>query len=146
MESIEGRVSNAKADQQVILYARSGAWWLQPLTNQPYTKIQPDSTWKNRTHLGSEYAALLVEPGYRPASKLVTLPSEGNGVLATAVTKGRTGTSAVAMPPIHFSGYDWIVQTGVSDHGGEPYEYDSANAWTDEQGYLHLRMEYRNGR
>lgn len=145
MDSIEGRVSNAKSGEQVVLYAHSGAWWLQPLTNQPYTKIQPDSTWKNLTHLGAEYAALLVEPGYRPASKLESLPAEGNGVLAVAVAKGRTGT-AVAAPGIQFSGYDWNVQAGVSDHGGEPYEYDPANAWTDEKGYLHLRMEFRNGR
>jgi hypothetical protein len=34
----------------------------------------------------------------------------------------------------------------MSDHGGQPYEYDIANAWTDEKGNLHLRMEYRNGR
>ena len=145
MDSIEGRVSHASSDEQIVLYARSGVWWLQPLTDQPYTKIQADSSWKNLTHLGSEYAALLVEPGYRPASKLVTLPSEGNGVLAIAVMKGKAGT-AIATPNIHFSGYEWSVQTGVSDHGGEPYEYDSANAWTDDKGYLHLRMEYRNGR
>jgi len=145
MDSIEGRVSHTKSGEQVILYAHSGAWWLQPLANQPYTKIESDSTWKNLTHLGSEYAALLVEPGYRPAAKLVTLPSEGNGVLAVAVMKGRNGT-VITETGINFSGYDWTVQTGVSDHGGQPYEYDSANAWTDEKGYLHLRMEYRNGR
>jgi|SRR5271166_2446325 len=27
----------------------------------------------------------------------------------------------------------------------EPNEYDPANAWTDEKGYLHLRMAQRNG-
>jgi hypothetical protein len=59
--------------------------------------------------------------------------------------KGKAGT-AVETPTLHFGSYDWSVQTGVSDHGGQPYEYDSANAWTDEKGYLHLRMEYRNGR
>jgi len=146
MESIEGRVSHVKPGEQVVLYARSGAWWLQPLTDQPYTRIQADLTWKNLTHLGSEYAALLVEPEYHPSSKVVTLPSEGNGVLAVAVMKGKAGTTAVETPTIHFSDYDWSVQTGVSDHGGQPYAYDSANAWTDEKGYLHLRMEYRNGR
>ena len=145
MDSIEGRVSHAKSGEQVVLYAHSGAWWLQPLANQPYTKIESDSTWKNLTHLGSEYAALLVEPGYRPAPKLVTLPPEGNGVLAVAVMKGKTGT-AITATALDFSGYDWTVQTGVSDHGGQPYAYDTANAWTDENGYLHLRMEYRNGR
>jgi hypothetical protein len=145
MEPISGSVSNAKAGDQVILYARSGVWWLQPLTDQPYTKVQADSTWKNLTHLGSEYAALLVEPGYKPASKTITLPAEGNGVLAVAVMKGNA-TAAYTPPGLQFSGYDWTVQTGMSDHGGQPYAYDSANAWTDNKGYLHLRMNYRNGR
>jgi hypothetical protein len=145
METISGTVGNAKTGDQVILYARSGVWWLQPLTDQPYTKIQADSTWKNLTHLGSEYAALLVEPDYKPASKAITLPTEGNGVLAVAVMKGGV-TAADAAPGIQFSGYDWTVQTGMSDHGGQPYAYDSANAWTDIKGNLHLRMDYRNGR
>lgn len=145
MDSIEGRVSNVKPGDQVVLYAHSGVWWLQPLTNQPYTKIQSDLTWKNLTHLGTEYAALLVEDGYRPAAKLIALPKEGDGVAAIAVAKGKAGTP-VAASTIEFSGYDWNIRSAVSDHGGEPNEYDPANAWTDEKGYLHLRMAYRNGR
>jgi hypothetical protein len=77
MDDIEGSVTNAKPEQQIVLYAHSGVWWIQPLTNQPFTRIQSDSTWKNATHYGTEYAALLVDSGYHPASKLVTLPSEG---------------------------------------------------------------------
>jgi hypothetical protein len=88
MDSIEGRVSNAKPGEQIVLYAHSGVWWIQPLANQPYTKIQSDSTWRNLTHLGTEYAAMLVEAGYRPESKLVRLPGKGNGVAAVTVIKG----------------------------------------------------------
>ena len=67
MDFIEGRVGGAKPGQQVVLYARSGGvWWIQPLVANPYTKIQTDLAWKNTTHLGTDYAALLVEPGYRP--------------------------------------------------------------------------------
>ena len=144
LDSIEGRVSNAKPGQQIVLYARSGVWWIQPLANQPYTKIQSDSTWRNLTHLGTEYAAVLVEPGYSPASKLATLPTEGEGVAAVAIAKGRAG-APVAVAPIHFSGYDWTARATVSDHGGEPNEYDPANAWSDQKGYLHLRMAQRGG-
>jgi len=145
MEPIAGRASHTKPGEEIVLYAHSGVWWLQPLTNEPYTKIQPDSTWRNVTHLGSDYAALLVEPGYLPAPKLIALPPGGNGVLAIIVIKGRTELTPAA-PTIHFSGYNWTVQTGISDHGGQPYAYDAANAWTDAKGYLHLRMDYRNGR
>ena len=144
LDAIEGRVGKARPGEQVVLYAHSGVWWIQPLANQPYTKIQSDSTWRNLTHLGTEYAAVLVEPGYRPASRLVSLPAEGNGVSAVVVVKGRAG-APVATAPIHFSGYDWTARGTVSDHGGEPNEYDPANAWTDEKGFLHLRMAQRNG-
>jgi hypothetical protein len=145
MDAMEGRVSNAKPGERIVLYARSGVWWVQPLANQPYTKIQSDSTWRNLVHLGTDYAAILVDSGYRPASKLVTLPLEGNGVAAMAVLKGKAG-ALVATAPIHFSGYDWTARATVSDHGGEPNEYDPTNAWTDKQGHLHLRMVPRNGR
>jgi hypothetical protein len=145
MDSIEGKVSNVKPGEQIVLYARSGVWWVQPLANQPYTKIQSDSTWSNLVHLGTEYAAVLVDSGYRPAAKLVSLPPEGDGVAAVAVVRGKEG-APVATAPIHFSGYDWTARAAVSDHGGEANEYDPANAWTDEKGNLHLRMASRNGR
>ena len=145
MDSIEGRVRNTRPGEQIVLYARSGVWWIQPLANQPYTKIQSDSTWGNLTHLGTEYAALLVEPGYTPASKLVTLPPEGNGIVAVATSNGKAG-APVATAAIHFSGYDWTARGTVSDHGGESNEYSPANAWTDEKGYLHLLMTPRDRR
>jgi hypothetical protein len=51
-------------------------------------KIRADSTWKNLTHLGTDYAALLVEPGYKPTSKIAKLPMEVNGVVAVVTAKG----------------------------------------------------------
>src|SRR5262245_19903899 len=50
---IEGRVRGVRPGQQIVLYARSGKWWLQPLVNQPFTKIQPDAKWINATHLSA---------------------------------------------------------------------------------------------
>ena len=74
---IAGRVTGARTGQQIVLFARSGVWWVQPLTAEPFTKVEPDSTWKNRIHLGTEYAALLVEPGYRPPDTTEALPRPG---------------------------------------------------------------------
>lgn len=88
MAVIEGRVNGARAGQQIILFARSGAWYVQPFTDQPFTKIQPDSTWSNSTHLGTEYAALLIEPGYRAPPTTHVLPNKGGGVIAVAVAPG----------------------------------------------------------
>ncbi len=86
--AIEGRVTSARPGQQIVLYARGGAWYVQPFTDQPFTTIQPDSTWKSSTHLGTEYAALLVEPGYHPPLKTELLPAEGDGVAALATVRG----------------------------------------------------------
>jgi signal transduction histidine kinase len=73
----------------VVLYARSGAWWVQPFENQPFTVIQPDSRWRNHTHPGTEYAALLVDPGYQPAARIDELPAPGGGVAAAVRVDGR---------------------------------------------------------
>jgi len=145
LDYIEGRVSDAKPDQQIVLYAHSGVWYIQPFANRPFTKIQADSTWKNSTHLGTEYAALLVEPGYRPESKIATLPKEGNGVVAVVSATGKAAAPIISKV-IHFSGYDWMVRSAASDRGGETNSYDPANAWVDQKGYLHLQMAVRDGR
>ena len=145
LDRIEGRVRGSKPVEQVVLYAHAGAWWIQPFINQEFTKIHPDGTWKNTTHLGTEYAALLVQPGYQPAAKITSLPKEGNGVVAVVTAQGKPG-SPIIHKVVHFSGYDWNVRTAGSDRGGEPNAYDPANAWTDERGYLHLRMALRNGK
>ena len=146
LDYIEGRSSNTGPGQQIVLYAHSGVWWLQPFADQPFTKIQPDSTWKNSTHLGTEYAALLVNPGYHPAPKLTALPENDSGVVAVAIAQGRPGKPIPPPKIIHFSGYDWIARSASSDRGGVTNPYDPANVWTDQKGYLHLRMDQRDGR
>ena len=144
LDFIEGRASGVKPGQQIVLYARSGIWWIQPFANQPFTKLQPDSTWKNSTHLGTDYAAILVEPGFHPATKVTTLSALGNGVVAIATSKGAPAAPIVSKV-IHFSGYDWNVRNAASDRGGQPNSYDPSNVWTDKNGYLHLRMDEHDG-
>jgi signal transduction histidine kinase len=89
LDTIEGRVVGATPGGQIVLYAKWGTWWVQPLADQPFTSIQEDSTWRSSTHFGTEYAALLVDSEYRPLAKLDTLPSEGPGIFAVAIIKGR---------------------------------------------------------
>ena len=88
LDDIEGRVVGARGGQRVVLYARSGAWYVQPYADRPFTTIRPDSTWKNSTHLGTEYAALLVEEGYNPPAQIDELPKVGGGVVALASVPG----------------------------------------------------------
>jgi signal transduction histidine kinase len=87
LTTIEGRVSGAEPGQEIVLYANSGdRWWVQPFRDQPFTRIDPDATWTNLTHPGTEYAALLVGPTFHPSPTTDSLPTQG--VIATAVTQG----------------------------------------------------------
>lgn len=138
LDIIEGRVTGALPGQQIVLYARTGTWWVQPLMNEPFTKLNPDSTWTNTTHVGTEYAALLVEPGYRPSASMSELPSLGGGVVALATARAG-GAVSVASKTIMFSGYEWRVRDAPSNRGGEN-NYEPSNAWTDADGALHLRI------
>src|SRR5262245_66208881 len=90
LDVIQGRVTGARPGQQLVLYARTGAWWIQPISNYPYTALQADSTWINSTHLGSEYAALLVDAAYHPREMMSELPAPGGDVAAVATTEGAT--------------------------------------------------------
>ena len=117
---------------------------MQPFADQPFTSVAPDSQWKNSTHLGTEYAALLVEPGYRPPATSEDLPKEGGGVVAVAVAHSEES----AAPPVRtlrFSGYEWDIRSFASDRGGATNIYDPANAWTDANGLLHLRIAHQSG-
>ncbi|MGC4051234.1 MAG: hypothetical protein QM757_17880 [Paludibaculum sp.] len=138
---IEGLVAGHKQGQQVVLYARNGSWWLQPLLEAPFTRILPNAKWRNATHLGSEYAALLVEPGYRPERSLKALPEAGGAVVAVASAQGAAKPPS---PMLQFSGYEWRVRTAISNRGGRNNPYSAHNAWTDDKGALHLRIQ-QNG-
>ena len=145
MAPISGRVTGARSGQRVVLFAKSGIWWVQPLTVEPFTDIEADSTWKNTIHLGTEYAALLVEPGYRPPDTIESLPQRGGGVIAIATIKGTGDFAARPRKVLAFSGYEWDVREIPSDRGGAN-DYDPANAWTDQEGLLHLKLAQRDGR
>jgi hypothetical protein len=135
---IQGRVTDARPGQRIVLYAKNGIWWVQPLANEPYTALNPDSTWTNSTHVGTDYAALLVELGYRPPDSITESPVSGGGVAAVAIVKGSTPEAGVTKTLL-FSGYEWRIRDAPSDRGG-PNVFDSHNAWTDHKGMLHLRI------
>jgi hypothetical protein len=146
LDFIEGTVQPAGAGQQIVLYAHGGGvWWVQPHAAEPTTKVMPDGTWKNSTHLGYEYAALLVDANYHAAPQRTSLPERGNGVAAVAVVKGAPNPAYVEKK-VRFSGYDWTVRSAGSDRGGEPNDYSPENVWVDPRGFLHLRMQDHNGR
>jgi hypothetical protein len=134
---IEGRAIGAAPGQQIVLYAKSGNWWVQPLVSRPFTKIQTNAGWTNATHLGTEYAAVLVKPGFQPSPTLAALPAPGGAIVAVASVKGaRTAPSAT----IQFSGYEWRVRDAPSSRGGKTHKYDPNNVWVDSDKAMHLRI------
>ncbi len=141
LDPIEGRVSGARPGQRVVVFAHSGVWWIQPLADHFLTEIRADSTWKTATHPGSEYAALVVDASWRPPPTLDALPERGGGgpVAAMVVAEG----SKLASPrlrTLQFSGYEWRLRQVPGNAGGSIVSYDPANAWTDRDGFLHLRI------
>jgi hypothetical protein len=74
---------------QVVLYAKTNYWYVQPFVAAPFTNLDTEGNWENQTHLGMEYAALLVRLGYEPPSTRFDLPPPGGAVLAVCRTPGR---------------------------------------------------------
>jgi hypothetical protein len=133
---IEGSVTGALPGQKIVLYARTGKWWVQPLVDQPLTDLSPNFAWTNATHLGTQYAALLVKDGYRPQSVLDSLPQTDDNVLAVAVVPGAASPPS---PIVHFSGYQWRLRTAPSARGGQNV-YSPSNILVDEKGAMHVRI------
>jgi len=141
VDTVAGRVVGARAGQQMVVYARSGPWWVQPWPDNALIPIQSDSTWTTPTHLGFEYAALLVDPGYHPPPTMDVAPTPGGSVVSVLIVKGTGTTELAPTKPLQFSGYDWKVRTIASDRGGLNNPYGGDSAWTDEKGALHLRIK-----
>ena len=141
VDTIAGRIRNARAGQQIVIYAHSGQWWVQPWPERPFTPIKSDSTWSTETHLGFEYAALLVGPDYHPLPTIDVAPKQGGSVALIKIVKGSGTPQLAPVGSLKFSGYDWSVRTIESDKGGMSNLYDPENAWTDANGALHMQIK-----
>src|ERR1700729_2788932 len=145
VDTISGRVRNAGPKQQIVIYAHSGPWWVQPWPDHPFIPIKADSTWSTETHLGFEYAALLVEPDYYPLPELDVTPTQGGSVALVTIVKGVGASQFAPTGSLKFSGYDWGVRMIASDKGGMNNLYDPENAWSDASGALHMQIKKKSG-
>lgn len=90
IETIAGTVSGVKISEcKVVVFARTNTWYVQPYIDSADTSINADNTWRTDTHLGSQYAALLVKKSYKPPTTTATLPEVGAGVLAIATANAK---------------------------------------------------------
>jgi len=139
---IEGTVSGAHPDQNMVVYSKTGGlWWLQPRLNSPFTPILPDGVWRNEVHLATDYAALLVDSTYHPAPVLTELPKVGRGIETVAASPGQARSSSFF---VNFSGFQWRVRKVPSNRGGTRNPYDPNNVYVDQSGALHLQIVNRN--
>lgn len=44
LDTIAGKVSGARPGQQIVLFARSEVWWVQPIANEPFRQTPPGRT------------------------------------------------------------------------------------------------------
>jgi hypothetical protein len=146
VDTISGRVQNARPNQKIVVYAHAGQWWVQPSPDRPFIPINADSTWSTETHLGFEYAALLVDPDYHPLPTMAMNepPPQGGPVALVAVVKGIGTPQLDPTGSLKFSGYDWGVRMVASDKGGMNNLYDAENAWTDTSGALHMQIKKKS--
>jgi hypothetical protein len=146
VDTIAGLVRHARPGQRIVIYAHSGQWWVQPWPDRPFIPINADSTWSTETHLGWEYAALLVEPDYRPLPIMDVAPTQGGSVALVTIVKGVGPPKFAPTASLKFSGYDWDVRMIASDKGGTNNLYDPDNAWTDASKALHMRIKKKSDR
>lgn len=141
VDTIAGKVAGASTDDQVVVYARSGPWWVQPTSDHSLIPIQQDLSWKTETHLGYEYAALLVNKGYKPAPTLDSLPEVGGSVLALKTAKGVGVLPPPPTVPIRFAGYNWNVDTTSAFRGGVNHLFLKAMSGLIERAHCICKCE-----
>jgi len=107
----------------------------QPLVGQPLTRVQDDFKWSNATHLGTEYAALLVE-------RFIVVARPGQS--AGARRRCGSGYRRAGQQDSTF-GYHPVLRVRMagsrcaSNRGGKNL-YSPSNAWVDNSGAMHLRI------
>jgi hypothetical protein len=90
VERIAGTVSGVNGKEcKVIVFAGTDTWYVQPYIEASDTEIKDSNTWQTDTHLGSRYAALLVNNSYKPPSTTGRLPDVGGPILAIVVVDAK---------------------------------------------------------
>ena len=140
---IEGRVTGARPDQRLVLYARSSVWWVKPDPNIPYTEIRKDSTFSTKTHLGTDYAALPVdEPSTAHHARESTPRRRVRGPPRGRVGRPEGESRSPHAPVRGLCG----GPSARPQRSRRAQPVRSGNAWTDADGAVHLRIAGAPGR
>ncbi len=140
---VQGTANNVDLNvHRVVLWAKTNIWYVQPLSNDPFTPIENDGTWSNWTHPWDRMVALVVDQTYEPTAQRFDHPASDIGV------RGWVEYPEPSIRTVDFSGYIWRVKDFEDYPVGPGPNYFSAQesaVWVDNDG-LHLRTEYRDGR
>ena len=93
-DRIEGVVSGVRGeDVRIVVFAKTNTWYVQPLANAFMTAVGSGGKWSCETHLGVQYAVLLVRPEYSSRVRPVIddLPLKGGDILDVLVVEARKG-------------------------------------------------------
>lgn len=136
---VEGTATNIDtASAVIVLYAETDNFYVQPYASSKRTEIRCDGSFRNQTHGGHHYIAILANRSWNPPDILYSLPELGGDILAIAREPERR---------IQFSGYTWVVKSKGSltaDPGPNVWSDSTENVWVDGQGKLHLKITHRN--
>jgi len=151
--NLQGFVLGANAATQavaVFIFVPGFGWVTKPTCALPLTTILPDGSWSANINTGggdataTRVAALLVGTNYNQPCVL-GLPNLPTNVYAQAVAKSVITRPSPGVRFLSFSGYDWWVKANPSPIGPGPNYFSDLtnNAWTDTNGWLHLRITNR---
>jgi hypothetical protein len=89
---IAGKVEGIKDPNayRVVVYALTDHWYVQPTRDDALTLINKDGKWATQTHLGTSYAALLVDKSFVPPPQASAIP-RGKSVLAQVTVDAHIG-------------------------------------------------------
>lgn len=138
-------------DYKVLVYIDVSGWWNKPTWANPLTLIQSDGSWTCDITTGgisdtfaTQLIAFLVPHGtYQSSWEMAgqqQLPAELYTFPYADVTRAPANRS------IQFASHNWAVKVGNNLGPGPNNFSDSVNnVRIDENGYLHLKITYRNG-
>lgn len=137
MATIAGTVRGVNGKKyRVVIFARTNTWYVQPYAASPYTTIRANGKWSTRTHLGDEYAALLVDPSYQPPPTTDVLPEIGGPILAVTTAAARSESkTAPAQSAKTESPSTPGVPTNSPSGKGSAASLESANRMIQFSGY-----------
>ena len=151
-DDLTGEVSGVStSDHKVLVYIYVWGWWTKPTWAEPMTPINGNGTWTCNITTGGEsdttateiIAFLIPQEDYDASWEMSGQASLPAGLYSYPYTEISRAPTDRAM---HFSGHNWSVKHGDLLGPGPNYFSDSEeNVWVDEDGYLHLKIAYRNG-